>query len=354
MTKHVPMPAVPPALLVIGPPHHGVVRYALDLADAISAERPRPTVIVVPDADAAATTVREIARAHLHVTDRLLGRDPEEAATHVERLAALTSLTLTVHDLPQTSDGTMYERRVAAYRRLINAADAVVVNSRHEAQLVVEHLGLPAASVTVIHLGSSGRAPERTTVADNPPGTLIALIAGYIYPGKGHREVLDAIASALNRLRDDGARVDGARVVAIGGPSPGHEHDVDELHGRAHELGVDLIVTGTLSNDDYRMLVGGEGIPVAAHQHISASRSMLDWVESGRRPLVRASRYATEMAELRPGTLSLYEPLLLADALMESWQSPASTRISATASLRPTLADAAISYRDWWATVAQR
>ena len=46
------------------------------------------------------------ARVHLHVTDHLLGRSPEEALAVVAALAARGPVSLTLHDLPQPSDGT--------------------------------------------------------------------------------------------------------------------------------------------------------------------------------------------------------------------------------------------------------
>ena len=344
----------PPDLLVVGPPRHGVTRYARDLADAAEAGGFARQPLVVADGAAAVRAVVGADRVHAHVTDRLFGSTPEEAAETVERLAALTSLTITLHDLPQESDGSSYERRVAAYGRFIDASDGVVVNSRHEAELVVEHLGPRAASVTVIPLGTTADVSDSDHAPATKPTALTVLIAGYLYPGKGHLDAVEAAAAAVSRLRMEGTPVDGARVVAIGGPSLGHEADVERLRERARELGVDLEVTGVLDDAAFQRRLGSEGIPVAAHQHVSASRSMSDWAERGRRPLVRASRYAREMDGLRPGTLTVYAPSDLPDALVHAFRSPESTRLAPLTSLRPTLSDAAVAYRDWWAGLDHR
>ena len=77
---------------------------------------------------------------HLHATDRLFGTGPEDAAEVVERWAARCRLTLTLHDVPQTSDGAMFERRRTAYARMVAAAERVAVNSRHEQLLMAEFL----------------------------------------------------------------------------------------------------------------------------------------------------------------------------------------------------------------------
>ncbi|TFV99817.1 hypothetical protein [Orlajensenia leifsoniae] len=343
-----------PDLLVVGPPRHGVTRYARDLADAAEAAGFGRQPLVVADGAAAVRAVVGADRVHAHVTDRLFGSTPEEAAETVERLAALTSLTITLHDLPQESDGSSYERRVAAYGRFIDASDGVVVNSRHEAELVVEHLGPRAASVTAIPLGTTAEVPDSDHAPATTSTTLTVLIAGYLYPGKGHLDAIEAAAAAVSRLRVEGTPIDGARVVAIGGPSRGHEADVERLRERARELGVALEVTGVLDDAAFQRRLASEGIPVAAHQHVSASRSMSDWAERGRRPLVRTSRYAQEMDGLRPGTLTVYAPSDLPDALVQAFRSPESTRLAPLTSLRPTLSDAALAYRDWWAGLALR
>ncbi|THG30376.1 glycosyltransferase family 4 protein [Glaciibacter flavus] len=343
-----------PHLLLVGPPGHGVVRYARELADAVRAADESTSIITVPDVDGAVAAATMVDRAHVHVTDRLFGSSPEEAADSLERMASATRLAITLHDLPQASDGAPLARRVAAYARFAHAADAVVVNSQHEAQLVEEYLGQPAASVAVIPLGTRHPLPlsdseSPTNRSDDP---LVALIAGYIYPGKGHREAITAVADAVASLRSQGSAPADAAVVAIGGTSPGHEGDVADLLRLANERGVRLRVTGYLDDSAYDRELAGFGIPVAAHQHVSASRSMLDWIEHGRRPLVVDSRYSREMAALRPGTMTLFDSAALADELVAAWHDPAATRLAAGTSLAPTLASTADAYRSWWAAVS--
>jgi glycosyltransferase involved in cell wall biosynthesis len=343
-------PADAPALLLTGPARHGVVRYARDVADEVRLVDPGVAVVQVSDPVDLVEAASRHPRVHLHVTDRLLGRGPEEAAALVERVADVTRLTVTLHDVPQASDGVVnLPRRVSCYARVAAAAAGVVVNSRHEALLLVEHGVLPAdRAVAVIPLGTSPARVLPVVTGPRPTG-LVALVAGYVYPGKGHDDVVRAVAVAADRLRAAGHALTEVAVVAVGGPSAGHEHDVDALRAEADRRGVDLRVTGSLDDEAFRAALRGPGIPVAAHQHLSASRTLLDWGEQGRRPLVVGSRYAREMAALRPGTLTPYPPELLPDALVRAWLDPASTALPPGTDLAPTLADVAAAYRAWWA-----
>lgn len=342
----------PPLCLVWGPVGHGVTDYGSDVAAAAHRLDPAVRAAAVTDLSAALRAVAPGEPVHLHATDRLLGASLEEAADAVETLSRACRLTLTLHDLPQPSDGTKYDRRVAAYRRFFTAADAVAVNSEHERLLVSEHLG-DDLRPEVIPLGTRlARAPE-PGLADAPdrPGAsadLIVLIAGFVYPGKGHEPALRAATAAVNALRASGRPVGEAVVRALGAASPGHEGDVATLQRLAADLGGRFEITGFLDDAEFARRLREPGIPVAAHEHVSASRSMLDWIEAGRRPLVVRSRYSDEMDGLRPGTTVLFDPAELTDRLAEAWEDPASTRLAPGHPLRPDLADVAGSYLNWW------
>jgi glycosyltransferase involved in cell wall biosynthesis len=339
-----------PALLLTGPPRHGVVRYGRDVAEQVGRLAPGTALVEVADPRDLVGAAAAHRRVHLHVTDRLLGAGPEEAADLVERVAAVTHLTVTLHDVPQPSDGVVnLPRRVAGYARVAAAARGVVVNSAHEARLLAEHDVVPGGrAVHVVPLGSSPRPLATGPAPAADPTALVALVAGYVYPGKGHDDVVRAVAAAASRLRAAGHDLTEVAVVAVGGPSAGHEDDVDRLRATADALGVRLRVTGSLPDDAFRAGLRAPGVPVAAHQHLSASRTLLDWAEAGRRPLVVDSRYAREMADLRPGTLTPYQPADLAAALERAWLDPASTALPLGTGLAPTLADAAAAYLAWW------
>ncbi|MDF2579533.1 MAG: hypothetical protein K0S49_1112 [Microbacterium sp.] len=338
--------AAPPLCLVWGPAGHGVTDYGSDVVAAAARLDPRLRSVAVSDLDGALGAIAPREHVHLHATDRLLGSSLEAAAAAVEALSRVCRLSLTLHDLPQPSDGTKYDRRVSAYRRFFDAAAAVAVNSDHERLLVSEHLG-DGLRPHVIPLGTRvGAAPVvdvPATVAD-----LVVLIAGFVYPGKGHEPALRAAAAAVDALRASGRPVGDAVVRALGAASPGHDDDVAALHRLAADLGGRFEITGFLGDDDFSARLHEPGIPVAAHEHVSASRSMLDWIEAGRRPLVVRSRYSDEMDRLRPGTSILFDPAELAGLLAAAWEDPATTRLEPGHPLRPDLADAAGSYLAWW------
>ena len=350
-----PVTDPPPLQLIVGARGHGVVEYAVDIASALEAADSRTQVALVGDVAHAIRHASVTASTHVHVTDGLLGRSPEEAALNLERLAAVTRLTITGHDLPQTSDGTTLPRRAAAYTRFFTAADATLVNSRHEQQLVADFLP-GVARPHAIPLGSRVAAVPETRAAEPIAGgarDLVVLIAGYIYPGKGHAQAIRAAAEAADSLHAAGDKVGAVVVRAIGGPSAGHEGDVAALRAEAEARGIRFEATGFLDDEQFARRIADDGIPLAAHEHVSASRSMLDWVEAGRRPLVVASRYAEEMDALRPGTITLYDGEL-PQRLVEAWRVPAMTRLAPGTLLAPSLADVAEQYRAWWDAMATR
>ncbi len=356
------MPAAPPPLcLVWGPPGHGVTDYGDDVAAAARARDGRVRTVAVDGLDSALRELDSVRRTggtprvHVHVTDRLFGRSPEEAAETLERLVAGREATITLHDVPQHSDGTMYERRVAAYRRFIDGAAGFAVNSDHERRLLSEH-AITERMPAVIPLGTrvaaapAAPAPAAATRASGTrPRDLTVLIAGYVYPGKGHEIAIDAAAAAVADLRAAGDDVGRAVVRALGGASPGHDGDLDALRDRAAASGAVFEATGFLSNERFAAALRDEGVPVAAHEHVSASRSILDWAEAGRRALFVDSRYAREAAALRPGAAEVFARDDLAAHLAAAWRDPDRTWLEAGHPLHPTLDDAAAQYLDWWA-----
>lgn len=344
------MSSPPPTLIVVGPRSHGVAAYADDLAREVALLDPRVRIELVErmaDVTAAVTASR---RSHLHVTDGLFGSSPDEAGAFVEDLAVRGQVTLTLHDLPQESDGVRnLARRSEAYRRMTSRAAGVVVSSGHERALVHEHLGDDAVPA-VIPLGTRVAGAPRPT-ATRTKGTAARsaapveiLIAGYVYPGKGHA---DAIRAAGLLAARHGVSVD---VVALGEVVSRHRDEADRLSRDAAALGVGFHVTGFLGASAYREACRSAGLPLVAHQHYSASRSLLDWAEQGRRPAVVETRYTTEMAALRPGTLRIVPAGIeaLAEALEAMWQDPASTVLDEGHPVGPTLADAARAHLSWW------
>jgi hypothetical protein len=310
-----------PTLILLGDSEHGVARYANQIADAI---------------DNGGCPVSATGPAHAHFTDRMWGSSPEDAAEHFERVAAQQPTSVTLHDLPQHSDGTInLPRRIACYARVVAAAHGVVCNSAHEALLLAEFVDA-SITPTVIPLPVDVQAqPDSATPVDGS----VALV-GFFYPGKGHRDAVDAVTLLHPPLSD---------VVALGKASPGHERDLANLERHAETVGVRFSATGFLSDAELIARCRRAGVPLAAHQHVSASGSLGTWISAGRRPLVPNTRYSREMSELRPGTVTLYEPGELGAAIAYALENPRSTWWGSEASTGPSTQQVTEQYIQFWA-----
>lgn len=326
-----------PVHVVPGPEGHGVDLCARQLAAAVGAT-------VVP-----ASTDSDQRPAHLHVTDRVWGDSPEQAARRVVATCRQRPTTLTLHDLPQPHDGPVFARRTRAYAEMVRAAAGVVVSSEHECGLLAQVLAgeprstLPPVQVVPLPLvpgtGPSVR-PPRSLRTDH----LTLGIAGWFYPGKGH---LPALGAALAQRRR-GRQLD---VRVLGAPSPGHADDAAELTCRAARLGVRLEVTGWLTDDELATAMRTVDVPFVGHRNVSASGSLNSWLVAGRRPLVRRSPYFEEMGRLRPGTIRLVRSGDLAAAVGDALDDPDGTWLGADAVLGHDLDDAARAYQHFWARV---
>jgi hypothetical protein len=249
---------------------------------------------------------------------------------------------VTLHDVPQPTDGPAFQARAAAYGGIVRASLAWATNSWHEHALVGRWCAADARG-TVIPLAvpqSAAPAADSARVAVAP----VIGVFGFVYPGKGHRQVVRAAAA----LRRGGAPV---RVRVLGDAAPGHGDEVEELLRTGRALGVPVEVTGRVPETDLSDALRQVAVPVAAHRNVSASASVNSWIAAGRRPLVRNGDYAREMAALRPGTMTLFDDGTLVSRLEEALLRPATTWIASGTDLGPRLEDTAAAYRAWWASV---
>ena len=338
------MPAVlsstwmPPTLILTADPEHGVSTYARQLAEQVRKVAPH-TPVRGPRLDV--SPIGAPGWVHVHFTDRLWGADAGSAAAAVEALALQHRVIVTLHDVPQLSDGTHLGRRAECYRRVISAATAVVCNSRHEAELLREFTA-PDAAPAVIPLPVQS---SPWAAAQPEPDGAVAIL-GFVYPGKGHERAIDAvsrIAPSMSRPRP--------WVVALGRASAGHEGDVHTLQASARQRGVAFEVTGYLSDDELVRRARRVSVPVIAHDHVSASGSLASWISAGRRPIVVRSRYMEEMAALRPGTLTLVDGDDFVDAVAAALRNPESTWLHSAVDVRPTTRDTVDQYLEYWAAV---
>jgi glycosyltransferase involved in cell wall biosynthesis len=320
-----------PWLVEIGDEYHGVARYSSQLGSHLALATGYNRTLAIE-------TLPELTegRVHVHFTDRLWSSSPELAAERFERLAATAAVTVTLHDIPQPSDGPVNQRRRSeCYQRVVTAAAGVVVNSEHEASLLAVFTGtVPEVIPLPVDM-------QESRLRLDPLDGDVAIV-GYFYPGKGHSEAVDAVAQ-LGRAS--------IGVTALGRASPGHEGDLDDLILRARTQGVELVATGFLSDDMLMHACRAASVPLAAHQHVSASGSLATWISAGRKPLIPNTRYSREMLALRPGTATLYEPPMLASAIAAALDEPESTWLASDALTGPDSTATAHRYLAWWETI---
>lgn len=314
--------ALLPCQLVAGDPRHGVVRFAGEVAE--SAGRTLGRRVPVQFSPGPSGTPH-----HLHFTERMWGPAPAQAAAHIERLAATVPVSVTLHDLPRAGDG---RARVDAYRRVAEVARGVVVSSQHEAALLAEVTGVGATVIPLpVHVHPASRV--------RPLVESVVALVGFVYPGKGHREAIDAVAAA---------GLDGLGVLALGGPAPGHADEVAALHAHAFARGVSFEATGYLDEAELLGRCRRAAVPLSAHRQVSASGSIGTWIGAGRRPLVPDGRYGRELDALRPGTITPYPADDLAAAVARAWRAPESTWWGPDAITSPDFEETARAYLAWW------
>ena len=340
----------------IGPDDNGIPRVARQLADAATdlgfagvvlheTDPTRMTELV----DRLPPTARLL---HLHVNDWLFAdalTDPDSAVTAlVQHLRARRiRLAVTLHDLPQLSDGhALYQRRSNTYRRIVGAAAGVVVSSEHERVLLSEALtdaatdrsSRPAAGpvpVGVIPLPIDPMLPALEALEPNEPSTVG--IFGYLYPGKGHREVLEELVGMDPPLD----------VVAVGRASDRHTELVGELTAVADRSGISFRCTGYVPDADLPQQLRQVTVPLAPHTHVSASGSINSWIAAGRRPLVPAGRYVAELEQRLPGAVWIYQSGELRRNLEHALAHPELTWLPTGLDVGPTTPMVAARYLEW-------
>ena len=335
----------PRRYVVVGPDRHGVVSHALRLGAAdprlsasllrvrlpMSGVRPRGLVESIPPGSGVM----------LQVTDRLLGRSPEEAARVVGEVSRRARVALAMHDIPQPAEGAgWYRRRRDAYADMTAAADVVLVGSEHE-RVCLERcrreagvVPLLAGRVVVVPLPIDAGFPHPVPrdVQETEVGVL-----GFLYPGKG----VDEVVASAARLRRLGRKV---RITCLGAPAEGHAEHASELIADAERAGVPFRITGFVPDDELPSRLRTVGLPVAPHRHISASGSINAWLEAGRRPITLASPYARELADRVPRALNLVDNL--ETGIIDALAHPERTWLGSDAVLGPSVSEVARRHAD--------
>lgn len=310
-----------------GPARHGVRRFGHALAQAVG--RVVPVVEVGADDDrellTSLVTSAQVERAsaiHVQYSDYLQPGSPFGGpwfAELRERVAPATTVVVTMHDLPYVGhdDAVTDGRRSARYRAVADRADLVIVASSHEQQGLAR-TGHGPAAVVIPHLVESRPVTgPQLAVADRPTIGIL----GFVYPGKGHADVIDAC----------GALGSAVRVEVLGRASVGHEALVDELCRQADDRQVEISVAGWIADDDLGDRLARVTVPVAPHPAPSASASVGTWWSARRRPIVPDSPHARHLVNLHPGGVALIAARsigALTDAIAHAIADPTSTTLA--------------------------
>lgn len=334
---------ITPLLACVGPAQHGVRMHAQDLASHTAGAE----AVAGTFAELRPTLLTGHGPVHLHFTDRVFGASPEAAARAVEEIAAVRPVSVTLHDIPQPSDGHAYAARREAYARVVAGARMVIVCSASERDQLARSLpGPPAVPVDVNPLPVDPPEPEswragldrsrvgggRLVGAEAGPSRAVAVrgvspgddavptvaVLGFLYPGKGHDRVVEALAGVGG----------GLEVLALGRPSDGHEDLVPRLDAAARRHGHSFRATGFLDDAALTRAAQRVTVPVVAPSHVSASGSIGRWISAGRAPIVTPHPFFEELAARAPWALTLTDDLpgALAAALADpvsTWIDPA-------------------------------
>jgi len=225
--------------------------------------------------------------------------------------AQIASALLSVTGVPAHLEG-IFITTPTGYFQVAEACAGVVVASTHErARLRRAGIGTPVDVIPlpIVPLAApttQRRATRRRSVA----------ILGFVYPGKGHAEVIAAVGS----LPPD------VQVVALGRASDGHQPLVDCLRRTATSTDRRLLVTGYLDDATLADALHQVDVPVVAARSVSASASAATWIAAGRRPLVARNAYATELAAYDADLVTLYDPEHLTSAIERAIDDPSTTR----------------------------
>lgn len=324
----------PDVHLIVGPAHHGVTEYALGLHAAVGGRVCRVDEPLRGQHNPSALLTGENPgrrlRLHVTFTDHLFGADPETAVDTVLALGRGCDLSVSFHDIPQPGEGQeRYARRARAYARLAGAVTVAVTNSAHEAvalagmsgRLDVEVVALPLPAHTLApgaptrrgkvsphggeghpRGGELSQARDATGRDDGDAAKRCDVgVLGFLYPGKGHDTIIDAVSElAQSRERDGFPLPERLGVVALGAVSEGHGPYARELRRRAQAQGVHFTATGYLPTEEMHRAMAQVDVPVCPHRHVSASGSLMQWIAAGRQVLVADGEYTREVASRWP------------------------------------------------------
>jgi glycosyltransferase involved in cell wall biosynthesis len=215
----------------------------------------------------------------------------------------------------------------AAFRRIAQAMDAVVVHSEHGAERLRSSLGVPDDRIRVIphgafeHLTRLSRErplPPELAAVDEP----VILFFGYLSPYKGVDVLLDAFA-----------RTDGAELWVVGVPRV----DMDELRALAAQAsGRVRFIPRFVEEEELPALFRRADLVVLPYREIEQSGVLYTALAFGRPLVVTRVGGLPELADRHGAAVAVApeDPEELADAITTVLRDPAARQRLAAAAAR--------------------
>lgn len=131
----------------------------------------------------------------------------------------------------------------------------------------------------------------------------VITLQGYLYPGKGHRLLLEACAPILKENPE-------TTLLFAGGPSAGSDPLQAALEVRARELGIAdrLLITGYLDEATLIQYLQATDVAVCPFEKLSASGSIATWIALGKQPLTSDLPQIRELNGMVAGAIETFAP----------------------------------------------
>jgi len=187
-------------------------------------------------------------------------------------------------------------------RAVMRACRAVLVCTAEE-QRRAAHLAPPGRLRVIPHFVEARRLTVSHAAARQQLGfgaEIVVTLQGFLYPNKGHRLLVRALAELPPHVR----------VHFAGGPAAGQGSYVREVQALADASGVAsrLNMTGYLTDDEMELHLAASDLAVCPFSIVSASSSLASWISVARPILASDLPQMVEYGRWAPGAVRIFRP----------------------------------------------
>lgn len=226
---------------------------------------------------------------------------PPSSATLAQQYFSKAADSITLRDLVKAALRDRLSPHTLALQKVMARSRLAFVCTQEEARRLSDRASMQTVQViphfveTRAIQMSRSEARQALGLADD---TVITLL-GFIYSGKGHQLLVQALAQLPSTVK----------VVFAGGVSSGHEEFYQDLMVLAEKEGVrDRIrVTGYLSESELEQYLVATDLAVCPFRQTSASGSLSTWISAARPILASNIPQVAEYNELKPGAIKTFD-----------------------------------------------